>query len=48
MSRNNPGPAIDLQRIPESAQRLGVELDEEKALQWLTAIRAAKAIATLL
>jgi hypothetical protein len=29
--------------ILESAQRLGVELDEEEALQWLTAMAAAKA-----
>lgn len=48
MSGKNLEPAIDLQRIPESAQRLGVELDEEEALQWLTAISAAKAVATLL
>jgi hypothetical protein len=34
---------IDLQRILTSAQRLGVELDEEEALQWLTAVSAAKA-----
>ena len=38
-----PEPDIDLQRILESAQRLGVELDEEEALQWLTAISVAKA-----
>ena len=38
-----PEPEIDLQRILASAQRLGVELDEEAALQWLTAISAAKA-----
>ena len=43
MSEKNPEPDIDLQRILESAQRLGVELDEEEALQWLTAISAAKA-----
>ncbi len=29
-------PQKELQRICESAQRLGVELDEEEALQWLT------------
>ncbi|MGC9523191.1 MAG: hypothetical protein ACP5HG_15070 [Anaerolineae bacterium] len=32
-----------LERIIESAQRLGVELDEEEALQWLTAIASMKA-----
>ena len=41
--KKQPEPDIDLQRILESAQRLGVELDEEEALQWLTAISAAKA-----
>jgi len=35
-----PAPKEDLQRIIESAQRLGVELDEEEALQWLTAMAA--------
>jgi hypothetical protein len=30
----------DLKRIIDSAQRLGVEIDEEEALQWLTAIAA--------
>ena len=30
----------DLQRIIESAQRLGVELDEAEALQWLSAMAA--------
>ena len=43
MSEKNLEPDIDLQRILTSAQRLGVELDEEEALQWLTAISAAKA-----
>lgn len=37
-----PRPEVDLQRILESARRLGVELDEEEAIQWLTAISAAK------
>ena len=32
----------EIQRIVESAQRLGVELDEEATLQWLTAIAAAQ------
>ncbi len=35
-----PAPKQDLQRIIESAQRLGVELDEGEALQWLTAMAA--------
>lgn len=33
-------PKEDLQRIIESARRLGVEMDEEEALQWLTAMAA--------
>ena len=32
--------AADLQRIVESARRLGVELDETETLQWLTALAA--------
>jgi hypothetical protein len=35
-------PSQDLQQILDSAKRLGVEMDEEKALQWLTAIAAAR------
>ena len=35
-------PSSELQRILESAQRLGVEIDEEEALQWLTAIAALR------
>jgi hypothetical protein len=35
-------PEQDLQQILNSAKRLGVEMDEEKALQWLTAIAAAQ------
>ncbi|HBX68668.1 MAG TPA: hypothetical protein DEH25_04615 [Chloroflexi bacterium] len=35
---NDSIPSADLQRIIESAQRLGVGLDETAALQWLTAI----------
>ena len=35
-------PSADLQSILDSAERLGVELDEEEALQWLTAMSAAK------
>jgi hypothetical protein len=37
-----PTPSIDLKRILDSAQRLGIELDEAEALQWLTAISAAQ------
>jgi len=33
----------ELQRILESARRLGIEMDEEEALQWLTSIAAIKA-----
>jgi hypothetical protein len=36
-----PTPAGDLERIVASARRLGVELDEADALQWLGAIAAA-------
>jgi hypothetical protein len=35
-------PSNDLLRLIESAKRLGVKIDEEAALQWLTAIAAAK------
>ena len=31
-------PSAELARIVESAQRLGIELNEEEALQWMTAI----------
>ena len=37
-----PAPKEDLQRIIESAKRLGVEVDEEEALQWLTAMATEK------
>ncbi len=33
-------PSKDLKRIIESAERLGVEMDESEALQWLTAMAA--------
>lgn len=39
---SQPAPKEDLQRILESARRLGVEMDEEEALQWLTAMAAEK------
>lgn len=35
-----PASHEDLKRIIESAQRLGVEVDEEEALQWLTGMAA--------
>lgn len=37
---SQPSPKEDLQRIIESARRLGVEIDEEEALQWLAAMAA--------
>ena len=37
-SRTPPTPKEDLKRIIDSAARLGVEMDEEEALQWLSAI----------
>ncbi len=38
MSEAKKTPADDIARIIESAQRLGVEVDEEEALQWLAAM----------
>src|SRR5262249_44203046 len=29
-------PQVEIQKIRESAKRLGIQLDEEEALQWLT------------
>ncbi len=40
MTQDSNTPQQELQRIMESAARLGIELDEEEALQWLTAIAA--------
>jgi hypothetical protein len=40
MTANIPPGKPDLQRILESARRLGVEMDEAEALQWLTAMAA--------
>lgn len=37
---NNPAPKEDVQKIIASAQRLGVEMNEADALQWLTAMSA--------
>jgi hypothetical protein len=39
---NQPAPKEDLQRILESARRLGVGMDEAEALRWLTAMTAEK------
>ncbi len=39
---SNPTPKEDIQKIIQSAQRLGVEMDEADALQWLTAMSAMK------
>jgi len=41
--QQNHAPEADITRIVESAQRLGVEMDEEEAIQWLTAMSAAQA-----
>ncbi|PWH19073.1 MAG: hypothetical protein DDG59_04135 [Anaerolineae bacterium] len=38
----SPSPKEELNRIIESARRLGVEIDEEEALQWLTAMAAVQ------
>lgn len=43
MTTSNSQPSQELQKIIDSAKRLGVELDEEDALQWLTAVAAAEA-----
>jgi hypothetical protein len=37
-----PTPTADIRRIIDSAHRLGIELDETEALQWLTAIVTIK------
>ncbi len=35
-------PSVDLARIMESARRLGIELDEAEALQWMAAMAASQ------
>lgn len=40
MADTHPTQQTDLQRIVESAHRLGVELDEQEAAQWLAAMNA--------
>ena len=39
----NHTPEAALKRIIESAQRLGIELDEAEALQWMTSLAASQA-----
>jgi hypothetical protein len=41
MEPNKVDPTEEMRRILESARRLGVELDEEEAIQWLVAVSAA-------
>jgi hypothetical protein len=43
MTPSPSSPDQDLERIIEAAKRLGVELDEDDALQWLTSIAATSA-----
>ncbi|MGI5817089.1 MAG: hypothetical protein ACOX9R_03210 [Armatimonadota bacterium] len=44
MSDRDERPAVaELTRIVESAERLGIELDEAEAMQWLTAMAAVEA-----
>ncbi|MGD8554724.1 MAG: hypothetical protein PVJ32_04745 [Anaerolineales bacterium] len=40
-SGEKSAPSAELQKILESAKRLGVEMDEAEALQWLTAVSAS-------
>lgn len=42
MSETNPQPEVELARILESARRLGVEIKEADALQWLTNMASTK------
>ena len=42
MSETNAKPEAELARILESARRLGVEVNEADALQWLTNMATAK------
>ncbi|PKO02230.1 MAG: hypothetical protein CVU43_08930 [Chloroflexi bacterium HGW-Chloroflexi-5] len=42
MSNTSTDKQIDLERIMESAKRLGVEIEEDEALQWLTSMASAK------
>jgi hypothetical protein len=38
MDPSSVNPSLEMQRIIESARRLGVELDEHEAIQWLVAV----------
>jgi len=40
--QQNQTPISDVARIVESARRLGIEMDEPEAIQWLTAMAAAQ------
>ncbi len=40
--QQNQTPTTDMARIVESARRLGIEMDEPEAIQWLTAMAAAQ------
>ena len=42
MTENSTPSNLDLARIIDSAQRLGIELNEADALQWLTSIAAGQ------
>jgi hypothetical protein len=42
MDSSNTNPSEEMGRIIESARRLGVELDEEEAIQWLVSISASQ------
>ena len=41
-NNQNDRPSADIGRIVESAHRLGVEMDESEAIQWLTAMAASQ------
>ena len=41
MSKSSNKPEADLKRIIASAKRLGIELDEAEALQWLSALQCS-------
>ena len=42
MARLDNSRSEDLQRIIDSASRLGIEIEEEEAMQWLTSMAAFK------
>lgn len=42
MTTEKGAPSAELAKIIESAQRLGIELDEAEAMQWLTAMAASE------